>query len=192
MVATIEIGGSVDLITYSDLLWQIALEPNSPLDNPSTVELNRVLNLIINQRLILQEAEKLPAVSPTEKEIEDYKKELYSRFPSRTEFQLRVDKVGLSNERIRELIRQRLVIDKYLNFRFRSFVVITRQELADYYRDVYLPHFRRTSPGRIVPTLEEIHKELEETLTLNKIEADLDKFIERARESAEITMLSQL
>ena len=40
MVATVNAGvlpkcGEVCLITYSDLLWQLALQPNTPLDNPS-------------------------------------------------------------------------------------------------------------------------------------------------------------
>lgn len=192
MVATVESGERVDLITYSDLLWQFALQPDSPLENPSSAELNRALKLTINQRLILQEAEKLPAVAPTDKEVEDALKILYNKFPSRADFQRRVDKVGLSSDQLREIVRQRLVIDKYLNFRFRSFVLITQQEVADYYRDVYLPHFRRTAQGRIVPTLEEVRGDLEKELTENKIESDTDAFIESARERAEITILNQL
>jgi hypothetical protein len=190
MVATVDSGGRVELITYSDLLWQIALQPQSPLENPSSAELNRVLNLLINQRLIFQEAEKLPAVAPTDREVEDALKVLYNLFPSRAAFQLRVEKVGLSSDQLREIVRQRLVIDKYLDFRFRSFVVITPQEVADYYRDVYVPRFRRASPGRIVPTLEDVRDELDKTLTEDKIESDTDAFIESARERAEITVLN--
>jgi hypothetical protein len=98
----------------------------------------------------------------------------------------------LSNDQIREILRQRLVIEKYLDFRFRSFVVVTLQEVADYYRDVFVPRFRRTAPGRIVPTLEEVRSDLEKSLTEDKIEADTDAFIESARERSEITILSQL
>lgn len=192
MVATVESGGRVDLITYSDLLWQIALQPDSPLENPSSAELNNALNLIINQRLILVEAEKLPSVAPTDKEIEDDKKFLYSLFPSRPEFELRAGKVGLSSDQFRDIVRKRLVIKKYLAFRFRAFVIVTTQEVADYYRDVFLPSFRRTSPGRIVPTLEEARDELEKRLIEEKIQSDIDKFIESARERAEISILNQV
>ena len=34
MVATVNAGVKTDLITYSDLLWQLALQPNTLLDNP--------------------------------------------------------------------------------------------------------------------------------------------------------------
>jgi hypothetical protein len=192
MVATIDGGTRVDLITYSDLLWQIALQPASPLENPSSAELNRALNLLINQRLVLQEADKLPAIAPTNKEIEDALANLIKLFPSQEEFRRRASSVGLSSEQLREIVRQRVVTEKYLDFRFRSFVVVTPQEEADYYRDVYVPRFRQNSPGRIVPTLEEARAEINSTLAEDKIEADTDKFIEDARERAEIVILNQV
>src|SRR5882724_10080435 len=70
MVATVNSGGvRPSLITYSDLLWQLALQPDKPVENPSSKDLNSVLNLVISQRLILQEAEKLPTIAPTDAEI---------------------------------------------------------------------------------------------------------------------------
>ena len=56
MVATVNAGVKTDLITYSDLLWQLALQPNTQLDNPTSADLNRALRLVIDQKLILQEA----------------------------------------------------------------------------------------------------------------------------------------
>ena len=43
MVATVNAGVRTDLITYSDLLWQLALQPNTLLDNPTSEDLNRAL-----------------------------------------------------------------------------------------------------------------------------------------------------
>ncbi len=192
MVATVDGGTRVDLITYSDLLWQIALQPNSPLENPASEELNRALNLLINQRLILQEAEKLPAVAPSNEEVRIASETLSKQFPSIAELQKRMQRVGLSSEQLREIVRQRVVIEKYLDFRFRSFVVITPQQVADYYKDVYVPRFRQQSSGRIVPTLEEVRAELEKTLAESKIESDTDEFIQSARERAVIVILSQV
>ena len=71
MVATVNAGVRTDLITYSDLLWQLALQPGTVLDNPTSQDLNFALSRLIDQRLILQEAEKLPTIVPTQKEIND-------------------------------------------------------------------------------------------------------------------------
>lgn len=190
MVATVNAGVRTDLITYSDLMWQLALQPSSQVDNPTTEELNRALHLLIDQRLILQEAEKLPTISPTSKEIGDARSELARNFPSQAEFQLRMLKVGLTPEKLEEIIEQRLKMEKYLDFRFRNFAVVSQKEIADYYRDSYVPRFRTQYPGRIVPTLEEARTEIERTLTEAKIESETDSFLDTARERAEIVMLS--
>jgi hypothetical protein len=50
---------------------------------------------------------------------------------------------------------QRVAIDKYLDFRFRSFAVITPEDEAKYYREVYVPEFRRRFPGLLMPNLDE-------------------------------------
>jgi len=192
MVATVNAGVKTELITYSDLLWQLALQPNTPLDNPSSADLNHALRLLIDQRLILQEAEKLPSIAPTPKEIGDARDELARQFASPTEFQQRLQRVGLTSEKLDEIVEQRLKMEKYLDFRFRSFVVINQSEIADYYRDVFVPRLRARAPGQIVPTLEQARSQIEKTLTEAKIESDTDAFLDTARERAEIVMLNPI
>jgi hypothetical protein len=193
MVATVNSGGvRPALITYSDLLWQLALEPETPLQNPNSENLNRALNRLISQRLILQEAEKLPTIAPSDKEIRDKLNELIKLFPSLSEFYQRIARVGLSSdsEQLKEIVRQRVAIEKYLDFRFRSFTVVTEKEVSDYYRDVWVPRLRRQQPGRLVPELKEVQKEIEQELKESKIESDTDEFLDSARERAEITILN--
>src|SRR5215208_450815 len=112
MVATVNAGVRTDLITYSDLMWQLALQPNTVLDNPTSADLNRALRLLIDQRFILQEAEKLPTIVPTQKEVSDARDELARNFASPLEFQQRLQRVGLTSEKLDEIIEQRLKIDR--------------------------------------------------------------------------------
>jgi hypothetical protein len=181
-----------ELITHTDLLWQLALEPNVPLDNPRSEDLNRVLQLLIDQRLIAQEAEKLPSISPRNQEIDSALAELVSRFPSKAGFYERLARVGLGedSEQLREIVRQRVAIENYLIFRFRSFAIVTPQEVDDYYRNVWVPRRRRQAPGRIVPELKDARAEIEKELTESKVESDIDQFLEDARNRAEIQILS--
>jgi hypothetical protein len=190
MVATVNGGVRTELITYSDLMWQLALQPDTPLDNPRSEELNRALRLLIDQRLILQEAEKLPTIVPTPKEIADARAELARHFASEPVFRERLQRVGLTSEKLDEIIDQRLRMEKYLDFRFRNFVVISPQEIADYYRDAYVPRFRARNPGRIVPPLERARDEIEKTLMEAKIESDTDAFLDMLRDRAEIVTLN--
>jgi len=181
-----------ELITYTDLLWQLALQPDTPIDQPRSEDLQRVLNLLIDQRLISQEAGKLPSITPSDADVDKATNELVKRFPSQAAFYERLARVGLTGEGLREIVRQRVEIENYLNFRFRSFTIISTQEIADYYRDVYVPRHRRQSPGRIVPTLEQATPDIERTLTEDKIESDTDAFLEEARTRAEIVILNQV
>src|SRR5215470_12764526 len=169
MVATVNAGVRTDLITYSDLVWQLALQPHTVLDNPTSEDLNRALRLLIDQRLILQEAEKIPTIVPTQKEISDARDELARNFASPLEFQQRLQRVGMTSEKLDEIIEQRLKMEKYLDFRFRNFVVISQKEITDYYGQVYTPRFRTRFPGRIVPSLEQVRDEIEQTLKEAKI-----------------------
>jgi hypothetical protein len=194
MVETINAGVQPDckqicLVTYSDLLWQIALQPDTPIDNPSSEELNRALRLVTDQRLILQEAQRLPTIDPTPEEIARARDELVKNFPPGV-FTERSRKVGLTAEKLYEIVEQRLKIEKYLDFRFRNFVIITQKEIADYYSDVFVPRFRARFPGRVVPSLEEVHDQIEKSLTEAKIESDTDAFLDAARDRAEIVILN--
>jgi hypothetical protein len=192
MVATVNAGVKTDLITYSDLLWQLALQPQSQLDKPTSEDLNRVLRLLIDQHLILQEAERIPTIVPSPQEITAARDDLARNFASPLEFQQRLQRVGLTSEKLDEIVEQRLKMEKYLDFRFRNFVVISQKEIADYYRDVYVPRLQARAPGRIVPSIEQARAEIEKTLTESKIESEMDAFLDTARERAEIVMLSSI
>jgi hypothetical protein len=190
MVATVNGGVRTELITYSDLMWQLALQPDTLLDKPSSEQLNGALRLLIDQRLILQEAEKLPTITPTPSEIADSRAELARHFASEPVFRERLLRVGLTSEKLDEIIEQRLKMEKYLDFRFRNFVVISQKEIADYYRDVYVPRLKARNPGRIVPPVEQARDEIERTLMEAKIESDTDAFLDTLRQRAEIVTLS--
>jgi hypothetical protein len=190
MVATVNGGVRIELITYSDILWQLALQPDTQIASPSSENLNQALRRLIEQRLILQEADRLPTIAPTDEDIESRLNELVKQFPSQAEFQQRMTRVGLNSEQLREIVRQRLTIEKYLDFRFRSFTIVTQKEVNDYYTEVYVPRQRRERPGIIVPELKDVYSTIESELTESKIESETDAFLDSARERAEVTILN--
>lgn len=179
-----------ELITYSDLVWQLALQPDAPLTSPRSEDLNKALLLVIDQKLIAQEAGKLPSIEPTDAEVDSQLAEFINRFRSANDFYQRALTVGLSAERVREIVRDRVRIEKYLDFRFRTFTIVAAREIEDYYNNVYTPRFRNLNPGVVVPTLDQARASIEEELTTNKISSDIDAFLEDARTRAEIVTLN--
>ena len=191
-VATVTTGARAipDVITYSDLAWQLALEPNTPLvDKPSSAELNRALHLLEDQLLIVQEARKLPGADPSATEVKERQKELAQMFGGGTRLQERMTRVGLTAEQLDAILADRIRVERYLDFRFRAFVVITQKETTARYNEKY---GRERNSGKIVPTLDSVRSEIEQELTSEKIETEIDKFVDSLREQpgTEIVILS--
>lgn len=197
-VATVSNGARAtpDLITYSDLIWQLALEPNRPFsDRPTSQDLNQTLTLLEKQVLILQEARKLPIAETAEgqkdfeKTVADMLNELVREFGTRARLEERMTRVGLTSAQLDSILRDRATVDRYLEFRFRAFAFVTPAEISERYQKLY----RRTPNSRtIVPTLEEVHDRLELELKNEKIEAEIDDFADRLRDQpgTEIVVLN--
>src|SRR5215831_8459142 len=115
------------VITRTDLLWSLALDPAAPSPGGpvSSEVLRRKLDVMIDQTLVEQEAMRLPAPEITQKQVDEKRSQLIASFRSEATFRERTEAVGLTSQRIDELIRQRILIERFVDFRFRSFVFVT-------------------------------------------------------------------
>lgn len=191
-VATVSDGARTQLITYSDILWQLALQPGVPIDPPRREDLARGLESLINQRIFALEAGRLPRSTPSDKEVAAEVTRILTFFPSTAAFESRLRQVGFSTIRddaFEKLIAQRLATEKYIDFRFGSFVVITADEEAGYYRGVFTPEFRQASPGLLMPTLDEKRAEIRQILTRQKIGTAIERFLDEAKRRVVIEIL---
>ena len=197
-VATVTTGSqsTPDVITYSDLIWQLALEPGTPSsERPDSKELNHALDLLEDQLLILQEARKLPTADTPEmiakhdKDVQDRRDELARAFGSRARLEERMTRVGLTSDQLNAILRDRVMVDDYLDFRFRAFVIVTAKEISDRYNRDYA---RQRNSGRIIPTLEQVRDKIEEELKVEKESEQIDKFVDSLREQpgTEIVILN--
>lgn len=194
-VASISDGSNTELITYSDLLWQLTLQPEVSLEPPTSGDLNRILEVLINQRLFALEARRIPNAEPEESEIKAEIARILALFPSTAEFERRLRLVGfnsINDDNFQRIMRQRVAIEKYLDFRFRSFIVITPDDEEKYYKDVYTPEFRKTYPGLLLPPLDDKRSDINKTLTERKIEENIEKFLDDAKKRNQVVILSEV
>jgi len=198
MVASVNNGSQTtpDLITYSDLVWQLALEPGRPINqHPSSQALNQALARLEEQLLVLQEARKLPLAQTTaaQKDFDDAVKqrrdELAQLFGSAAHLEERMKSVGLTSEQLDQILRDRLTMERYIDFRFRPFALVSAKEISDRYEKEFGP---QRGGGKIVPTLEKEHDRIEHDLIEEKIQDEIDKFIDKLREQpgTEIVILN--
>lgn len=191
-VAVVTAGQRSELITYSDIIWQLALQPGLPLDPPRPDDLDRALQLLIDQRIFALEAERLPRPPVTDREIADKITETLGYFSSPAAFEMRLKQVGfdsIRDEAFVRLIAQRLSIEKYIEFRFGSFVVITPDDEAKYYRDIFVPDFQRKYRGVLVPAIDEKRVEIRQTLTRQKVATAIERFLDEAKRRVVIEIL---
>jgi len=192
-VATVSDGTRTELITLSDLHWQIALVPNLLINPPTSEDLNRALQAIIRQRLIALEAKRLPREEPKKEEIDNEIKRVLNLFSTTGEFIKRLQTVGfdsVQDENFQRMMKQRVSIEKYVDFRFRSFVVITPEDEKTYYRNVFTPDFRKQNKGRLLPSLDQMRERINEILTEQKVQSNIETFLDNARNRAEVNIIS--
>ncbi len=193
-VATVTDGTRSELITYSDIMWQLALQPGVQIDPPKRDDLNAALLRLIDQRLFALEANRLPRPMPTDDAIKAEIDKLVKFFPSAAAFEARLKTVGfesISDDNFQRLISQRLSIEDYIDFRFRSFIVVTPEDEARYFRDVVAPDFRKRYPGLLMPTLDEKRRDINRMLTEERVASRLESFLDDAKRRAEIEIISE-
>jgi len=183
-----------EIITRSDLLWSIALAPDapSPEQQISSDLLKQKLEVMIDQKLIAQEAARMPTAEITRDEITKARNELIAKFGSAEVFRRRVESAGLTQTRIDQLVREMIVISKYIDFRFRSFVFVTDQEIQQYYDSRLAPEMRRQSAVPPPVSDSKIRDLKVANLKQQKINDELDRFLKDLRARADIVQLSDL
>lgn len=190
-VATVSDGVRTEVITLSDLKWQLALQPNVYLTPPSEVDLDRALQRVIAQRIFALEAERIPRSAPSESEIKAKIDDILEQIPI-AEFEQRLNAVGfksVSDPNFQRIMAERVAIDKYLDFRFRSFIVITADDESKYYHDIFVPEFTKRYPGLFIPTLASKRAEIHETLVEDRIASQMEAFLDEAKRRVQVVLL---
>jgi len=144
--------------------------------------LKQALDTLVQQTLVLQEAKKLPlaqtpeAQKDFEQKVKDRWDDVIRAFGSRAVLEERMKLVGLTTEHLDQILRDRQTMDSYVDFRFRAFAVVSTKEISERYNKLYGP---QRGSGRIVKTLDQARDEIEHQLTEEKIQTEIDNFIDR-------------
>jgi len=182
-----------EVVTKTDLLWSLAMDPDAP--NPaaqiSSDLLRQKLDVMIDERLISQEAARIPSTEVTEEEIRKKRQELIARFKSEAAFRERAGAVGLTAERLDDLLRQRILIDRFIDFRFQTFVFVTEPEIQKFYDEQLAPKIR--AQGQVAPPLDDkLRGDINKRLKAEKVNVEIDRWLNAARQRADIVVLADV
>lgn len=178
-------------IKHSDVMFQLAITPGISIEPPTSNDFDRALQFVIEQRLIhLSDI----GARPTEAEIREQLIRILARFPTSDFLNKRVRILGFESIQDYDSMRrieQIAWIEKYLNSRFHSNVVITTKEEEEYYQNVFMPEFRRRNSEAIVPELDKQRLQIRGILTEAKTVKAIENFLCDLKQKAEIIILEQ-
>lgn len=175
-------------ITLSEVEEQLALEA---LDQGTPAEMTpqryrEVVERLIRLRLVQREMSLAGFTGTMDDEGRRQWEAMQENFGGAEAFQKSLAQQGLTEETVRGFLRQQLDFQQFVDFRFRTGLVVTREEVESYYEKEYKPRL----PASVEPlSLEQVYSKLEVELLDRRVDPMLEDWINRVRTQTRITIL---
>lgn len=176
------------VITTSDLDREIRVTAflNGVKPDFTATGKRTVVDRMVEQKLIHNELESarypVPSAADVEPELADFKKKY---FPDEAAYQQGLQMAGITDPDVRdELLWQRTLL-LFIDLRFRPGVQVSDQEVQDYFDKTVAPAARIAHPGE-TPKLEDYRNQIEDTLVGQRVDRDMDTWLQAARRRSQI------
>jgi hypothetical protein len=173
-----------DVILLSDVRllsrYQLLVEGKSEDDA-------QILNRLIDQWIVRNEATVARTPKPSEAEIDRSLQRLQQSFASKDDYETRRKLAGLSEADVRRVTADQIYLNNYLDSRFRPLVQVNEQFIEDFYRNALLP--RAKARGQNPPSLDAAHDYIQEALVQQGINAQADGWLNETRARIHVTKM---
>jgi hypothetical protein len=179
--------GSV-AITANDVLreyrFERFLEGQWPAPAPDAAAIASAREHLTYQILLSREGDPSPAdKAECEKAAGERLAALRKGFPGPEAFEEAVHELGMTEAEIVARIAQQNLMLRLVDQRLRPAASPPDEEVAEYYRQIFVPEFQRKNPGAAAPPLVEVENQIREVLTQKHINELLDQWIEELKPS---------
>jgi len=147
----------------------------------------QLLNRLIDQWVVQNEADASRFPRPTEAEIDQGVAALKKSFPSLQEYEERRKQSGLSEAQVRDKIATQIHLTNYLDSRFRPSVQVDARAIEDFYKSAVLP--RAKARGQEPPSLEASREVIQEALIEQSIDAQAEQWLKESRSRIHVERL---
>lgn len=164
-----------------NLLSQSAAAQGADVSDPATLAEIRTqaLDVLISNTLITAAA-KEEGITVSPEDVQKQYDELAAQFNTPEELAAKMTEVGLTEEKLRENISDRILADRYVEaVTDIETVTVTDEEIAEFVKTV-------SAGGTEVPPLEEIRPQIESQLMMQKQQEIVTALIEKLRAEATI------
>ena len=141
---------------------------------------------MVEQKLIERELDlsryPAPEASAVDAELNDFRK---MHFQTDAEFQRALTEAGVTEKEVRDELTWQLELLRFVEVRFQPTVQVSEQDIQEYFEKTVKPAAQAAKPGEPV-RLEDYHDEIEDTLTGERADQELDKWLKETRQRTEI------
>jgi hypothetical protein len=177
------VNGSV--ITEGDLYIYRAYRDLASKNNESRIMSRREeIDRLINLELIRQELENLNIEPGDENTASARYEELRDHCSYPAGIAALLERFGIQEPELIFFLKLEISIEKLVEFRFRPFVRVSAEEIETYYKEKLAPPLEKA--GAALPPLDSVSGEIERNLKEEKVNEELEQWIEDARRSARI------
>lgn len=146
-----------------------------------------ILDRLIDQWIVRNEAGVARFPQPGDDEISRSLERLKRSFSSAEAFEERRRQSGLTEERVRAMLRSQLYLSNYLDSRFRPTIQIEEKEIEEFYKSRVVP--RAESRGQAPPSLDAARDFIQEALVQRAINEQADRWMKESRARLRVQIL---
>ncbi len=165
-----------DVILLSDVR---ALGRYQQLVEGKTESDAQLLDRLIDQWIVRNEADTAQFPRPTDAEIAAGVDRVQKSFTSVTEYESRKQQVGLTDADVKSMVTSQLYLGNYLDSRFRPSAKVEPKDVDDFYQKAVVP--RAQARGQAAPTLDDARDYIHEALIQRSINEQADRWLSESR-----------
>jgi hypothetical protein len=145
---------------------------------------DRLIQELIDQWIVMNDAKESGFPEPSGQLVDIEEAKLASQFGSSEAYAAKLREVGLSTEDVRQMLSRQILVDHYLDHKFRSSVQIDKSAIETYYQKAWLPALSRENLSQV--PLSEAQDQIREVLTQQEIRDRGAKWISETKSHLKI------
>jgi parvulin-like peptidyl-prolyl isomerase len=174
-----------DIITLSDVRELAAYQRLNGREPATEPELLREL---IDQWIVINDAASARFPAPLAAQVDQGFAALRNQAGAGN-FAARLRELDLTEADVRRLVAKEILVDHYLERKFRAQARVEPDAVERYYRDEFTPQLRQRNQP--VPPLEDVHDAIAEVLLEREITRRAEQWIQQARSQLDIEIVAE-
>jgi hypothetical protein len=165
-----------DIILLSDVR---ALERYQQLVDGKSETDTQVLDRLIDQWVVRNEADTAQFPRPTPDSIDKGVERVQKSFTSPEEYEAKKKDVGLTDGDVRSMVASQLYLSNYLDSRFRPSVHVEQKDIQEFYEKAVIP--RAQARGQEAPSLDAAKEVIRDALIQKGIDEQAERWLTESR-----------